>query len=685
VTDNLSTAHVETRATERGPVAVITIDNPPVNAGNATVRSDILAALEKAVATEGLAAVILTGANGNFVAGSDIREFDGDPVPPHLPDVIARIEAAPVPVVAAIKGAALGGGYELALGCDARVVAPNAVLGLTETTLGLIPGAGGTYRLPRLVDAATAIGLITSGRRVKSDEAIELGMADRLAEGDVVEAAIAFATSGISKRRLTERPSKAVDAASVDAAAEKAMKRAGRAAAIPEAIEAVRRALTHDAPAALDAERDASLRLRRQMQSRALRHLFHAERAAQRAPEGVSAREVKTVGIAGAGRMGRGIAVAFASRGYNVRLHEANPEVLVAALGAIADVAGEMAARGRVANANVIIDRVIGVDLAGLGACDLIVEAIFEDMATKQALFADLERLVSPDTILATNTSYLDIDEMSAGLKHRDRVAGLHFFSPAHVLKLVEVVRAGTTSDETLATLLKVCRRLGKVSVVARVGEGFIGNRIFSAYRTQCEFLLEEGSLPADVDRAMTDFGMRMGPFAVFDLTGLEVAWATRKRLAPTRDPEARYVAIPDLLCEAGRLGRRVGMGWYDYTDGKALPSPQVREIIEAASAEKGLERRAISDDEIRDRLLAAMANEACKVLDEGVAARPGDIDLVMVHGYGFPALEGGLMFWAAAEPREAFLASVAAMAERSGKGVTVAPNLKSVLAEIAG
>lgn len=682
MTENHSTARLDVRETERGPVAVITIDNPPVNAGNAQVRGDVLKALGEAEDVDGLAAIVLTGANGNFVAGSDIREFDGDPVPPHLPDVIEAIESAPVPVVAAIEGAALGGGYELALGCDARVIAPDAVLGLPETTLGLIPGAGGTYRLPRLVDAATAIDLISTGRRVKATEALDLGMADRLAADDVVGTAVDFAVSGIGKRRLTDLPPRAASPDTVDKTVAKAMKRAGRAIAIPEAIEAVRRALTDDAASALAAEREASLRLRRQMQSRALRHLFHAERAAQRPPEGATPRDVKTVGIVGAGRMGRGIAVAFASRGYNVRLHEANPEVLAAALGMIADTAAEVAARGRVANANVIIDRIIGVDLPSVAVSDLVVEAIFEDMGAKQALFAELERHAAPDAILATNTSYLDIDEIAAGLKHRERVAGLHFFSPAHVTKLVEVVRTDTTSDETLATLLKVCRRLGKVSVVAHVGEGFIGNRIFSAYRTQCEFLLEEGSLPEQIDRAMTRFGMRMGPFAVFDLTGLEVAWATRKRLAPTRDPDARYVTIPDTLCETGRLGRRVGKGWYDYDEGKAVPSQEVRDIIEAASADKKIVRRNIPDDEIRDRLLAAIVNEACKVLDEGVAARPGDVDLVKVYGYGFPALEGGPLFWAAGQPRDTFVESVRTMAEQSGKGVTVAANLEKVLGD---
>ncbi|MYZ47153.1 3-hydroxyacyl-CoA dehydrogenase NAD-binding domain-containing protein [Propylenella binzhouense] len=680
-TDSWEFVRLKFRPVGERRIALLTIDRPPVNAGSVGVRRDLLAALSSLDADKDLAGVVLSGANGNFLAGSDIREFDAAPQEPHLPEVIALVERLPVPVVAVIEGAALGGGYELALGCDYRLAGPNAVVGLPEVTLGLIPGAGGTFKLPRLVGVAAAIRLVTSGCRLKAEEAARLGMVDAVKAGNLIKAAESLIVGGLQKRVLRDFPLQSGDNADIAAAQEAALRSASGSVAVSEAIEAVKASATADAETALAAEREASLRLRRGPQSQALRHLFLAERVAARPPEGATAGTISKVGIAGAGRMGVGIALAFASLGFEVRLAEQSTEVLAAAEKSLADGAEQMAKRGRAKSAGAVTDRISAGPLTDMADCDLVVEAITEDMDAKIALFADLARTVPSTTILASNTSYLDIDQIAAAVpSHPERVAGLHFFNPAHIMRLVEVVQAEKTSVDVLATLLAVCRRLGKVPVVARVGEGFIGNRIFNAYRTQAEFLLEEGAYPEDIDRAMTDFGMAMGPFAVFDLAGLDVAWAMRKRLASTRRRDARYVTIPDMLCEEGRFGRKIGKGWYDYASGGAMPDPRVREMINAASQAKGIERQPIPPDTIRARLLAAMINEAALVLAEGIAARSSDVDLVLVNGYGFPALKGGLLHWAARQPREDLLASIAQMAKASGPGVRVAPNLEEVL-----
>jgi len=661
-------------------IAIVTIDHPPVNAGSMQLRRDLLDVFTLLRAEDDLAGAVLIGANGNFVAGSDIREFDGAPLSPHLPEVIAAIEACPFPVIAAIEGAALGGGYELALGCDFRLARPNALVGLPEVTLGLIPGAGGTYRLPRLVGPAKAIGLITSGRRVKADEALDLGMIDAITENDLLSAAIEQITANPPKRILRQLAARSDSPAEMEAAEKAALRKAAGSLAAAEAITAVKASASPDADTVLEQEREASLRLRRGPQSQALRHLFFAEREAARPPEGATPKKIAIAGVAGAGRMGVGIALAFASRGIRVRLAEQNPDVLAAARQSLAEQAEQMAARGRAKSAVAITDLVSDGPLEDMADCDLVIEAITEDMQAKKSLFTQLAAIVADDAILASNTSYLDINELAADIKNRERVAGLHFFNPAHIMKLVEVVQAEHTSIDVVASLLGLCRKLGKIPVVAQVGEGFIGNRIFNAYRAQCEFLLEEGCYPEDIDQAMTEFGMAMGPFAVFDLSGLDVAWAMRKRLAPTRDPKARYVSIADTLCEEGRFGRRTGKGWYDYSSGKATPDSHVQAVIDQASADKNIIRKSISSAEIQSRILAAIVNEAAWVLADGIAARSADIDLVLVNGYGFPALMGGPLHWAAHQPRAAFLTSIATMAAASEAGVTIAPNLRDIL-----
>lgn len=661
-------------------LALVRIDSPPVNAGSVRVRSDLLDAFERLAGVDGLAGVVLVGSNGNFVAGSDMREFDAPPLAPHLPDVIASVEALPVPVVAAIEGAALGGGFELALGCDARIGAADAAVGLPEVTLGLVPGAGGTVRLPRLVGAANAIALITSGRRVKADEARALGMLDKVVETDVVAAAEHFIANGASKRVLRAETMPEEPAEAIIEAESAALKRAKGLDSVPEAIALIKANSLRPAEDVLTDEREASLRLRVGRQSKALRHLFFAEREAARRPEGGVARIVGKVGVVGAGRMGAGIALAFATRGIDVVLADKNADVLASAVDYIAQQAEAAVSKGRATRAEDVTDRVTTGTLDDMADCDLVVEAVIEEMDIKRAVFAALDSVVPPDAILATNTSYLDVNAIAAASSHPERVAGLHFFNPAHVMKLVEIVDGERTAPDTVATLLKLARTLGKIPVVAKVGEGFIGNRIFAAYRKQCEFLLEEGAFPQNVDEAMRGFGMAMGPFAVFDLAGLDVAWAMRKRLAPTRHPKARYVEIADLLCEEGRFGRKTGKGWYDYASGTARPDPHVEALIVEASAAKGIKRKLLDPAAIQARLLAAMINEAAWVLAEGVAARPGDIDLVLVNGYGFPKLKGGILHWAAHEDRAEIVRAVKEMAEASGVGIEVAANLEQVL-----
>jgi 3-hydroxyacyl-CoA dehydrogenase len=677
VTDAVHSAILDTEA---GRIARLTIDFPPVNAGSTAMRAALMEALT-ALQGEDLGGIILTGASGNFVGGADIREFDQPAREPHLPEIIAAIEALPCPVVAAIDGAALGGGLELALGCDGRVATKRGAIGLPEVTLGLIPGAGGTLRLPRITGIAKAIDLIGSGRRIKSEEALALGIVDRVAEDDLEEAAIALITELSGKRRLRDLPAPEGDEAEIKKAEEAALKSARGSDAVPAAIAAIKDGATFDVDEALARERETSLTLRRGAQSKALRHLFFAERRAGKLAGDPEPRPVATIGIVGAGRMGQGIAIAAARAGYQVKLAERDDAALQAGLDAIAAEINRMAERGRLSSPEALISTITGCRPDAMGECDLVIEAIFEDMNAKKALFAELEKVLRPDAVIATNTSYLDIHAMAAGLADPSRVGGLHFFNPAHVMRLVEVIRGEKTAPDVLATLVAVAKKMRKLPVIAKNAEGFIGNRIFAAYRVQSEFLLEEGALPEGVDAAMRGFGMAMGPFSVFDLAGLDIAWAQRKRLAATRDPEARYVEIPDRLCEAGRFGRKTGKGWYDYSaDKNGTSDPEVVRLIEEASAAKEFERRKLSEDQIVARLLAVMVNTACLLLAEGIAERPSDVDLALVNGYGFPKLKGGPLHWAANRPREEIRAEIEAMVKQSGHGYRVAPNLDDVL-----
>jgi 3-hydroxyacyl-CoA dehydrogenase len=630
-------------------VLVVAIDNPPVNALSAHVRSGMLAALDHAATTTDVTGVVISGTGRTFIGGADIKEFGKPMVEPTLPDVISRIEAFEKPVVCAVNGAALGGGCEVALACHGRIAGENASFGLPEVKLGIVPGAGGTQRLPRLIGPIAAIDLIGTGRAVKASEAVALGLADTVVT-DPVAAAITAVRAGQPLRRTGSMDVPAADAAAISAAQAKVLARSRGQLAPTEAIRLVKAAGQLDLEQGLAEERATFLRLRDSAESAALRHVFFAERAVGKVEKlaEVSPRRIETVGIVGTGLMGSGIAVSALTSGYRVIALEQTQE---AAAGGRARIAGilDKAVQSRRLTTGEREACLARLETTGaatdLVAADLVVEAVFDDFSVKTELFRRLDGIVGPGAILATNTSYLDPDAIAAATADPSRVVGLHFFSPANVMRLVEVVDCARTAPDVLASALVFVKRLGKLPIVCGVTEGFIGNRIFSAYRREAEFMLEDGALPHEIDAALETYGFPMGIFAVNDMAGLEIAWARRKRLAATRNPAERYVEIADRLCEAGRLGRKNGRGWYAYPDGERTMDPAVTAVIEEARAVKNIVPRAFTEEEIINRLLKAMVDEGAALLAEGIAARPGDIDLVMINGYGFPAHKGGPMF----------------------------------------
>ncbi|MBU2404832.1 MAG: enoyl-CoA hydratase/isomerase family protein [Alphaproteobacteria bacterium] len=633
-------------------VLVVTIDNPPVNAASATMRAGLNCAIVHAGITEEVRAVVIIGSGRSFVGGADIREFGQPMAEPTLPQVVELIEASDKPVVAALNGVALGGGCEIALACHYRIASRAARIGLPEVKLGIIPGAGGTQRLPRLTGTLAAAEMIATGRVIGAEEAQSLGIVDKVTDGDLARQAIAAARRLVvtPPRRTGELAVAVGKGADVDALADKVLAKARGQIAPAEAIRLVRLAAEASLADGLAEERATFLMLRDSEQSKALRHVFFAERAAAKVPgiEHVEPRPVATIGVIGAGLMGSGIAVSALNAGYRVICIEQTAERATAGEKRISALLDRAVASGRL-DADGRADRLSRLEVTAnmneVATADLVIEAVFDDLTVKTDLFRELGRLVRPDAILATNTSYLDPDAIAEAVPHPERVLGLHFFSPANIMRLVEVVRCDKTTLEVLATGLAVAKKLGKLPVVSGVCEGFIGNRIFSAYRREAEFLVEDGALPQEIDKAMEDFGMAMGPFAVFDLAGLEIAWARRKRQAATRDPAERYVEIADRLCEAGRFGQKSGKGWYVYPDGKRTVDPEVTSLIEGSRAAKGIQPRGIDAGEIVSRLLAAMAAEGDALLAEGIAQRASDIDLVMINGYGFPAHKGGPMF----------------------------------------
>ncbi|WP_349956184.1 3-hydroxyacyl-CoA dehydrogenase NAD-binding domain-containing protein [Rhizobium sp. ZPR3] len=629
-------------------VLVVTIDNAPVNALSADVRAGLMAAFDHAEKDGTVVGIVLTGAGNSFIGGADIKEFGKPPVEPHLPDVISRIEAFAKPVVATINGVALGGGLEVALACHRRLAAPAAKLGLPEVKLGIVPGAGGTQRLPRLIGVAAAIDMIANGRIVSAAEALKLGIVDEIAKSELVTEASTAIASPMRRTGLLAAPAEAAEA--IDKAAADALRKARGQHAPAEAVRLVRLAATAPLSDGLAEERRTFIALRDSEEAAALRHVFFAERAAGKVEglEAAAPRKIETVGIVGTGLMGSGIAVSALNGGYRVVGVEQSAEAAEKGRARIIGLLDKAVQSGRLDAAG-RGDRVsrltVTADMQQLAQADIVIEAVFDDLTVKTELFQRLDTIVRPQTILATNTSYLDPDTIAAATRLPRRIVGLHFFSPAHIMRLLEVVNCKETAPDVLATALALAKRLGKLPVVSGVTEGFIGNRIFSAYRREAEYMVEDGASPQEIDAALEAYGFPMGPFAVFDMAGLEIAWARRKRQAATRNPAERYVVIADRLCEAGRFGQKTGLGWYAYPDGKRTVDPVVTDIIEIARAEKNITPKHFPADDIVSRLLQAMTSEGEALLSEGIAARASDIDLVMINGYGFPPSRGGPMF----------------------------------------
>ncbi|CAN0653747.1 3-hydroxyacyl-CoA dehydrogenase [Nitratireductor aquimarinus] len=641
------------KITRDNGIAILTLDNPPVNALGHALRAPLFEALQQAKADDAVQAIVITCAGRTFIAGADISEFGKPPKEPSLPDLIAMLESIDKPTVAAIHGTALGGGLELALGCHYRVADKSAMIGLPEVNLGLIPGAGGTVRLPRLVGPEAALKMIVSGKPIGMDEAVRLGAVDRLAKTGLLAEAIAFArekaASGNAHPHIRARAEKlAVDLAAFDEAVRAVTKKARGLTAPHTAAEAVRNAITMEFDAALDRERELFLERRDSAESAAQRHLFFATREATKVPgvgRETEARKIARAGVIGAGTMGAGIAMALANGGIPVTILEMNEDAIARGLAHVEKTYAGSVKRGSIApeEKEARIARISGTtDYADLSDCDIVIEAVFEDMGVKRQVFTALDSVLKPGAILASNTSYLDVNEIAATTKRPQDVVGLHFFSPAHVMKLLEIVRGDETAPEVIKTALTLARKIGKVPVVVGVCNGFVGNRMLAARREQNEDLLLSGATPEQVDRVFTDFGWPMGPFQMVDLAGLDISWKHRQSLGLT-------APIADTLCEAGHFGQKAGRGFYLYEEGSRTPKPDpfVQELIEKKAAELGVERREISADEITERTLYPMINEGAKILEERIAARASDIDVVWVNGYGFPVAKGGPMFWA--------------------------------------
>jgi 3-hydroxyacyl-CoA dehydrogenase len=669
------------RLLPNGPVALIEIDHPPVNATSQGVRRGLLDCLLRAADDPGVEAIVIASAGRTFTAGGDISEFGKTPLEPHLPDVINAIEGSAKPVVVAWHGTALGGGCEIGLAAHRRIIAHDGQIGLPEVKLGLMPGAGGTQRLPRLAGAVAALDMIASGRMVSAAEAQQLGIVNQIAEGDLRAEAIALAASliGHMQPRVSLRPVAQPEPAEWDAAKARVLREAKGRIAPLRAIDLVETALREPFKTGQPIERRVFFELMASDQSRALRHMFIAEREVSKVAglEGIVPLEVREVGVIGAGTMGSGIAVAFLDAGYRVTLVEQNEAALSAGRERVAGLYTRSLKSGRISEATRderVARLTATADIAALTPADLVIEAVFEDMNVKQELFTRLASVLKPSAILATNTSYLDIEAMADHLPAPERFLGLHFFSPAHVMKLLEIVRGRRTAPETLATGMAIGRKLKKIAVISGVCDGFIGNRILAKFRAQCEFMLEEGALPREIDAALEALGLAMGPFAVQDLAGLDIAFARRKRLAASRNPADRDVALVDRLCEQGRLGQKTGRGWYAYSDGKRQPDPDVEALVRAQAAASGRPQRSFTAEDIQLRVLAAMVNEGAKIVAEGIAQRPLDVDVVLVNGYGFPAWRGGPMHHAGRVGLPKLLAVAEASAARDGPAFSVAP-----------
>lgn len=668
-------------------IAVATIASPPVNALSAALRGALAEAVRRTAADASIRALVIAAEGRSWIAGADISEFGKPPVSPTLAELIAALDSCPKPVVAAIHAAALGGGLEVAMACTARVLGPAAKLGLPEVKLGLLPGSGGTQRAPRLMGAAAALRLMAQGDPLDAKAAMADGLGDVLAQGDLLATAIAHAAAladGERPKPVSGRDDNLGDRDAFEKEAAALAKRSATEPQVSAMIACVRATFEKPFAEAVAQERQAFLDLLQDPRSKALRHVFFAEREAAKIanlPDGTKPRRVERAAVLGAGTMGAGIAMCFANAGIPVRVIETDEAAMQRGLARIRATYEASVKRGSLSaealdRRMALVEGAVGLDAAN--EADVIVEAVFEEMGLKKQVFATLDRVAKPGAVIASNTSYLDIDEMAAATSRPGDVLGMHFFSPANVMKLLEVVRAKATAPDALATAAEIGRKLGKVPVVVGVCFGFVGNRMLARRTQQVERLLLEGALPDQVDKALTDFGFRMGPCAMGDLAGLDIGWRIRQATG-------KRAPIADALVEAGRLGQKTGKGYYLYPDGArtGVPDADVAALIDRIAAQEGVARRAIDQAEILDRLLLPMVNEGARILYEGIAARPGDIDVVWLHGYNWPAWTGGPMHWADARGLRDIAARLDSFARSTGdESLKPAPLLARLAAE---
>ncbi len=686
----------------REAIAVITVDAPPVNALSQPVRAGLLTLVRQAGADPDVRAIVLRCAGRTFIAGADISEFGKPPAEPSLTAVFDAIEQTGKPVVAAIHGTALGGGLELALCCSHRVAAPDARIGLPEVRLGLLPGAGGTQRLPRAIGVPAALEAMLTGRMLAASELAGTPAIDAVLEGDIGEAAVEWLHEaldrGLTPRLLRDRP--VPDALDLPAAFfDKARQRVagemrGQFAPL-QIIACVEAAVTLPIDEGLQVERHRFIECMDSPQSAALRHMFFAERQTAKIPDvppDTPTRPIGHVAVIGAGTMGGGIAMCFANAGLGVTLIDSGEEALQRGLATIRSNYQRSAAKGRLSERDVVarMGLIQGTtQMPGTAQADLVIEAVFEDIALKQRIFRELGELCRPDAILATNTSTLDVDEIAAATNDSSRVLGLHFFSPANVMRLLEIVRGRDTSPEVLATCLRLAKTIGKIGVVSGVCYGFIGNRMLEGYGREAGLMLLEGADPEDIDRVIVEFGLPMGPLAMGDLAGNDVGARVRaqRRAAGGLPADPRYGAVHDRLAALGRHGQKTGKGVYAYAPGSRQPQPdaEVIALISEIAAELGVARRRIDDREILERCLFPLVNEGLRILEEGIALRASDIDVVWVYGYGFPAWRGGPMHWAEHIGLEKLLDALRHYGKTLGNGYgywTPAPLLERLVAE---
>ncbi|MFT5797549.1 MAG: 3-hydroxyacyl-CoA dehydrogenase [Candidatus Azotimanducaceae bacterium] len=673
-----------------GDIAVLSIQNPPVNALSQAVRQGLMERMDQAEADDGVRAVLIVGQGRAFIAGADITEFGKPPMAPSLPDVVDRIEASPLLVIASMHGVSLGGGLEVALGCHYRIAVPSARIGLPEVHLGLIPGAGGTQRLPRVTGVEAALDIMTTGRQVGAKEAAAMGVIDVVQDGDALTNGLAYVekllNDGAFRRPVSEMP--APVAIDWDATYDTILAR-GRGQISPaQSVRAVQASVEITFAEGMLVERQIFMDLLKSDQSKGMIHSFFSERAVGNLPElkGITPRNIDHIGVIGGGTMGAGIATAGLLSGLRVTLLEMTADAGEAARGRIAGNLAGALKRGKITaeQHDTILSQTLAVitDYAGLADADLVIEAVFEEMAVKKQVFTQLDAVCKQGAILATNTSYLDVNEIAAITKRPQDVIGLHFFSPAHVMKLLEVVVGDETAIDVVATGFELGKRLKKISVRAGVCDGFIGNRILATYRAAADQMVMEGASPYDIDIALEKFGFAMGPYAVADLAGLDIGWAVRKRKRAEAGIEG-VSTYADQICEAGNFGQKTGKGYYNYAAGaKArVPNPDVMGLIAAERAEMGAVPRDFTEDQIVRRYMAAMVNEAAKVVGEGIACRPLDVDMTLLFGYGFPRYRGGPLMWADIVGLPELLADIEGYAKQNAAFWAAAPLLKELVA----